>query len=141
VGFLPGHPLKKFHPFCVEMSSKIFCKFGEFALGRCEDIACLQHQEFVGYKKFKKGGKIIECIAIGVRHLSVRRPKNAHNCICEDSKCIKMNLFVRTIGGLIPLRIRQFVKNSIYVNLICLVVNHVLHHSSEALTWCAIYTK
>jgi len=50
-------------------------------LGRCEDFARLRSQKFVGYKKEEKkrkkkeGGKIIESIAIGLRHLSVRRPK------------------------------------------------------------------
>jgi len=33
-------------------------------------------QKIVGYKKKRR--KIIECIAIGLRHLSVRRPKNVH---------------------------------------------------------------
>jgi len=47
-----------------------------------EDIALLLYQNLLGIKKRKKRrkkeeklGKIIECIAIGLRHLSVRRPR------------------------------------------------------------------
>jgi len=61
----------------------ISCKFGEFMSDRCKDIERLQYQQFVGYNKIKikikKSWKIIKCIAIGLRNLSVRRPNKSCN--------------------------------------------------------------
>jgi len=48
-----------------------------WAVANISRVYCPKNLLGIGNKNLKKAGKIIECIAIGLRHLSVCRPKNA----------------------------------------------------------------